>query len=62
MASARLNEFYHVNGQTHLDGVDLKTPLSYADRYRIRKADGKPWSRFPPHVDGMASLSLITFS
>ncbi|KZV72639.1 DUF1479-domain-containing protein [Peniophora sp. CONT] len=51
-ASARLNEFYHANGKTHLDGVDLKTPLSYADRYRIRKADGKPWSRFPPHVDG----------
>ena len=61
-ASAWLNKFYHTNGKTQLDGVDLTTPLSYADRYRIRKADGKPWTRHPPHVDGMAYLGVTTCS
>ncbi|KAF8813418.1 DUF1479-domain-containing protein [Phlegmacium glaucopus] len=32
-------------------GVDLKIPLTYADRFRIRKP-GIQWDFHPPHVDG----------
>jgi hypothetical protein len=34
-----------------LEGVDLNIPLSYADRFRIRKP-GTEWVFHPPHVDG----------
>ena len=34
-----------------MKGVDLSTPLSYADRFRIRKP-GYEWDFHPPHVDG----------
>lgn len=29
-----------------MEGVDLKLPLSYADRFRIK------WTYFPPRIDG----------
>ncbi|KAF4570972.1 hypothetical protein EYR36_008299 [Pleurotus pulmonarius] len=35
------------------EGVDLSTPLSYADRFRIRRP-GIRWDVHPPHVDGGA--------
>ncbi|KAI0032542.1 hypothetical protein K488DRAFT_78436 [Vararia minispora EC-137] len=50
-ASAWLNGLYHIKGSKQLQGVDLKTPLTYADRYRIRKPGGL-WEAHPPHVDG----------
>jgi hypothetical protein len=31
--------------------VDLNTPLSYADRFRLRQPGGD-WTAHPPHVDG----------
>ena len=58
-ASAWLNNFYRVkskpeggNGVTPAD-VDLSTPLSYADRFRMRHP-GNVWDRHPPHIDGNA--------
>ncbi|KAK0453297.1 hypothetical protein EV421DRAFT_664875 [Armillaria borealis] len=50
-ASAWLNNLYHVEAGQKLDGVDLSSPLSYADRFRIRYP-GTVWTTFPPHVDG----------
>ncbi|PPQ86996.1 hypothetical protein CVT26_005465, partial [Gymnopilus dilepis] len=42
----------HDKGAKHeLEGVDLNTPLTYADRFRIRKP-GLGWEYHPPHVDG----------
>ena len=55
-----LNNLYHAqvgekNEQSAntMKGVDLNTPLTYADRFRIRKPGAK-WnlSFNPPHVDG----------
>jgi hypothetical protein len=43
-----------------MKGVDLNTPLTYADRYRIRKP-GIQWDFHPPHVDGASSLQSINF-
>ncbi|TEB23287.1 hypothetical protein FA13DRAFT_1916723 [Coprinellus micaceus] len=34
-----------------VDGVDLSVPLTYADRFRIRKP-GQAWGFHPPHIDG----------
>ncbi|KAL5511380.1 hypothetical protein ACEPAH_4596 [Sanghuangporus vaninii] len=34
-----------------LRGVELATPLSYADRFRIRHP-GVQWGAHPPHIDG----------
>jgi hypothetical protein len=39
------------NAKDALDGVDLSTPLTYADRFRIRHA-GNLWREHPPHIDG----------
>ncbi|KAK0242477.1 hypothetical protein EDD85DRAFT_811490 [Armillaria nabsnona] len=50
-ASAWLNNLYHVEAGQKLDGVDLSSPLSYADRFRIRHP-GTGWTAHPPHVDG----------
>ncbi|KAF7317164.1 hypothetical protein HMN09_00451300 [Mycena chlorophos] len=50
-ATTWLNALYHPTGETSLPGVDLKTPLSYADRFRIRHPGGD-WDRHPPHIDG----------
>ncbi|KAJ7631784.1 hypothetical protein B0H17DRAFT_1108604 [Mycena rosella] len=52
-ASTWLNTLYHAPSGTCPDGVDLATPLSYADRFRIRHP-GVPWARHPPHIDGGA--------
>ncbi|KAJ7056743.1 hypothetical protein C8F01DRAFT_1154748 [Mycena amicta] len=49
-----LNTLYQPGGSSHdtdLEGVDLKTPLSYADRFRIRHPGGD-WNVHPPHIDG----------
>ncbi|CAK5269425.1 unnamed protein product [Mycena citricolor] len=48
---AWLNNLYHTNGSSPPEGVDLSTPLAYADRFRIRNPGGV-WDRHPPHVDG----------
>jgi len=60
---AWLNNLYHAQGAEKgigekndqlantMKGVDLSTPLSYADRFRIRKP-GFQWDLHPPHVDG----------
>ncbi|TFY82741.1 hypothetical protein EWM64_g1272 [Hericium alpestre] len=50
-ASVWLNELYHRDDGSRLEGVDLKTPLTYADRFRIRHP-GVQWDAHPPHVDG----------
>ena len=50
-ASKWLNNFYHLKDGTTVNGVDLSTPLSYADRFRIR-LPGSQWNIHPPHVDG----------
>ena len=56
-----LNNLYHAqesgNNEKNeelantMKGVDLSTPLTYADRFRIRKP-GLQWDLHPPHVDG----------
>ncbi|KAK0231117.1 hypothetical protein IW262DRAFT_1445354 [Armillaria fumosa] len=51
VASAWLNNLYHAEPGQKPDGVDLSSPLSYADRFRIRHP-GTVWTTFPPHVDG----------
>lgn len=38
------------------EGVDLNQPLTYADRFRIRKP-GFGWDLHPPHVDGETTFS-----
>ncbi|KAI0057191.1 DUF1479-domain-containing protein [Artomyces pyxidatus] len=50
-ASSWLNELYHVKNTSGIEGVDLSTPLTYADRFRIRHP-GVAWEVHPPHVDG----------
>jgi len=50
-ASAWLNNLYHLGGGESIPGVDMSTPLVYADRFRIRHP-GIQWDRHPPHVDG----------
>ena len=42
-----------------LKGVDLSTPLSYADRFRIRKP-GIQWDFHPPHIDGASRLQSLS--
>lgn len=51
-ASVWLNNLYGKKGQD-IEGVDLSTPLSYADRFRIRHPGGQ-WNAHPPHIDGGA--------
>lgn len=48
-----LNNLYGKKGQD-IEGVDLSTPLSYADRFRIRHPGGQ-WNAHPPHIDGLFS-------
>ena len=59
-ATAWLNNLYTAKSKddaSSLEGVDLNVPLSYADRFRIRKP-GVAWEMHPPHVDGeFAKLS-----
>ncbi|EJD02243.1 DUF1479-domain-containing protein [Fomitiporia mediterranea MF3/22] len=54
--STWLNNFYHVDSKEKgeaqvLKGVEISTPLSYADRFRIRHP-GVQWDAHPPHIDG----------
>lgn len=47
---------YHVKPSSISDaevlkGVELSTPLVYADRFRIRHP-GVQWDAHPPHIDG----------
>jgi len=52
-ASVWLNNLYGIQSETSasLKGVDLNVPLTYADRFRIRKP-GIGWGFHPPHIDG----------
>ncbi|KAJ3787343.1 hypothetical protein GGU10DRAFT_394052 [Lentinula aff. detonsa] len=52
-ASAWLNNLYRKteSSERAMEGVDLSTPLTYADRFRIRHPGGG-WASFPPHIDG----------
>ncbi|RDB26364.1 Uncharacterized protein YbiU [Hypsizygus marmoreus] len=50
-ASVWLNNLYHTKEGQTIDGVDLSTPLTYADRFRIRRP-GVQWNVHPPHIDG----------
>ncbi|EAU85169.2 DUF1479 domain-containing protein [Coprinopsis cinerea okayama7 len=54
-ATVWLNKLYHVKDEKLMEaeGVDLSTPLTYADRFRIRHPNNL-WPGFPPHVDGGA--------
>ena len=75
-ATTWLNKLYHVqvadtgNSEKNeqlantLEGVDLNIPLTYADRFRIRKPGTKWVFDFnPPHVDGAChTLCLLNLS
>ncbi|PFH48468.1 hypothetical protein AMATHDRAFT_65378 [Amanita thiersii Skay4041] len=50
-ATVWLNKLYKSGTGRTLDGVDLSTPLTYADRFRIRHP-GVQWNAHPPHIDG----------
>ncbi|TCD66348.1 hypothetical protein EIP91_001452 [Steccherinum ochraceum] len=50
-ATSWLNSMYRSKADAKLDGVDLSTPLTYADRFRLRHP-GNQWNAHPPHVDG----------
>jgi len=50
-ASVWLNNLYHTKDGQKIEGVDLSTPLTYADRFRIRHP-GVQWDVHPPHIDG----------
>jgi Protein of unknown function (DUF1479) len=68
-----LNNLYHAQGAdtnnsekneqlaNTMKGVDMSTPLSYADRFRIRKP-GTQWDFHPPHVDGAFSFVKLSIS
>ncbi|KAL5511381.1 hypothetical protein ACEPAH_4597 [Sanghuangporus vaninii] len=51
-----LNNLYHLDAPNEkvsdlVKGVELSTPLAYADRFRIRHP-GVQWAAHPPHIDG----------
>ena len=44
-----------------MKGVDLDQPLTYADRFRIRKADkNDKWTFLGPHIDGEYPCVTLT--
>ena len=56
---------YRTKDGEKAEGIDLDTPLMYADRFRIRRP-GIQWDAHPPHVDGrllalQSALQLMTF-
>ncbi len=57
-----LNNMYHMKSNTKLEGVELSTALSYADRFRVRHP-GVQWDFLPPHIDGMSfpCIDLLSF-
>ena len=56
-----MNKMYHTKDGEKLEGIDLDTPLMYADRFRIRKP-GVQWDAHPPHVDGKRFVSTTPLS
>ncbi|KAF5387485.1 hypothetical protein D9757_006555 [Collybiopsis confluens] len=50
-ASTWLNNLYRDSSRSNIEGVDLSTPLTYADRFRMRHPGGG-WTFFSPHIDG----------
>ena len=55
--SSWLNNFFHIpphlkNDPEKAPVVSLNTPLSYADRFRIRYPSPTKWTAHPPHIDG----------
>ncbi|KAF9460316.1 hypothetical protein BDZ94DRAFT_934615 [Collybia nuda] len=46
-----LTNLYHIKGES-VEGMDLSNPLSYADRFRIRRPGPQHTNILPPHVDG----------
>jgi hypothetical protein len=48
-ATTWLNKLYHTPSKS--EEIDLSTPLTYADRFRIRQP-GIQWGAHPPHIDG----------
>ncbi|KAF8645864.1 hypothetical protein AX16_007522 [Volvariella volvacea WC 439] len=50
-ATVWLNNLYRTKPGQEIKGVDLSTPLTYADRFRIRRP-GVFWDAHPPHIDG----------
>lgn len=44
---------FHVDAKNGVQ-IDL-SPVSYADRFRMRHPGGK-WNNHPPHVDGMSDV------
>lgn len=57
-ASAWLNNLYHEKAGTVLDGVDLDTPLSYADRFRMRHP-GVVWDVHPRASIPLPSVDIL---
>ncbi|KAF9048815.1 DUF1479-domain-containing protein [Panaeolus papilionaceus] len=61
-ATVWLNKLYSVNNKSNspdsIKGVDLDVPLTYADRFRIRKP-GLGWNLHPPHVDGNMLVGIL---
>ena len=58
-ATSFLNNLYHVRSGAQVENVDLSTPLTYVDRFRIRHP-GVQWDAHPPHVDGTLVLRMPT--
>ena len=57
---AVINAWYEqTKGDGTADTVDLATPLSYADRFRMRHP-GVSWNVHPPHVDGLSASLTST--
>jgi len=50
-----LNNLYHTSSNS--EAIDLCTPLTYADRFRIRQP-GIQWGAHPPHIDGTSPKSF----
>jgi hypothetical protein len=48
-ATTWLNNLYHRSSAS--EDIDLSTPLTYADRFRLRQP-GIQWGAHPPHIDG----------
>ena len=51
-STAWLNNLFRTKIGEKVEGVDLSTPLMYADRFRILHP-GVKWPYFPPHIDGV---------
>jgi hypothetical protein len=52
-----LNNLYYTKAGEPMDGVNLSTPLTYPDRFRIRRPDVQ-MKLLPPHMDGLLVSTL----